>query len=113
MCEIKDFLRNHPGINIHWVEKQCGIPVSTIKLNSSRPIPTKYIEDIKALLSTYGWQNNDVHELSIATVPAHETYIYRLKGFGYWDKSTQWAKWIEVKIPDDTVVLITTGVQHS
>lgn len=67
MCEVKDFLSSHPGISIHWVEKQCGIPLGTIKLNSTRSIPNKYKEPIKELLSTYGWV--DVPKLGTNELP--------------------------------------------
>jgi len=102
MCEIKDFLIEHPGISIHWVEKQCGIPVSTIKLRGDRPIPTKYIEPIKELLSTYGWKNSNVPELGMPTVAKVTEYFIRNNAICKMDGGIR----RRVELPDDTVVTV-------
>jgi hypothetical protein len=102
MCEIKDFLINHPGISIHWVEKQCGIPISTIKLHGDRPIPTKYIQPIKELLASYGWMDTDVPELSIPTVPTGKRYIVRNNNVGYMDGFL----FRRIELPNDTIVVV-------
>jgi hypothetical protein len=66
--ETKDFLRKHPLISPSSIERILEIPVGTIRLSGSRPIPDKYDALIRLLLSDYGWingDNNDVKEPDI------------------------------------------------
>ena len=106
MCKIKDFLINHPGISVRWLEQQVSIPIGTIRIRGNKPIPDKYIQPLIKVLSDYGYTNTDVQTSDKPTVPTGKAYIYRNKGFGYWDKSGQWNKWIPVTIPEDTTVYI-------
>lgn len=63
MIDIKEFLKSKPLISINAIEKQCDIPHGTIRLNSNRPIPEKYLGIITMLLSDY-LPNNDVTTVS-------------------------------------------------
>jgi hypothetical protein len=51
---IKQFLRDHPLISPNGIEKALNIPTGTIRLNSDRPIPERYISIISDLLGKYG-----------------------------------------------------------
>ena len=81
MCEIKDFLINHPGISVRWIEQQVAVPLGTIRIKSDKPIPEKYINPIKDILKDYGWSNNDVQTSDSPTA----TYIVRNNQVGYMD----------------------------
>jgi len=106
MCDIKDFLRVHPLINLHGLEQQSSVPLSTIKLNSDRPIPGKYIQLLKDTLKGYGLIDKACPKEDIVMIPIGKTYIYRNKGFGNWTKLGIYDHWDPFIMPELTVVTI-------
>ena len=102
MCEIKDFLINHPGISVRWLEQQVSIPIGTIRIKGNKPIPEKYIEPLISVLKGYGYKNTDVQTSDKPT----DTYIVRKNVIGYMDGLI----FRRVELKDDTVVAV---VQHS
>jgi hypothetical protein len=57
---LLDWLRAHPLINIHGLEKEAGAPPGTIKLalRGDRDLPQHRVGDIEKVLKKYGWQGN-------------------------------------------------------
>ena len=53
MNDISLFLKQRPLISIRGLEKQCGIPIGTIRL-SGRGIPFKYEAKLREALMPYG-----------------------------------------------------------
>lgn len=99
MCDIKQFLANHPHISINSIERELGIPSGTVRLTSQRAIPMKYIEPIKKVLYDYGMTNNDVHKSDITT----PTYIVRNNVIGFVDG----ALFRRVSLKDNTIVIVS------
>ncbi|MFH2142772.1 MAG: hypothetical protein ABIJ97_10135 [Bacteroidota bacterium] len=58
--KIKEFLKSHPFISVHAIERTMNIPTGTIRITTDRAIPEKYKDKIISLLKDYGWENNDV-----------------------------------------------------
>ena len=54
MCEIKEWLKEHPAISIRMMEKTLGLPIGIVRVKGKKPIPLKYIKDIKRWLGEYG-----------------------------------------------------------
>ena len=54
MCEIKDWLSEHPAISVRMMEKTLGLPIGTVRVRSKRAIPERYKKDIKQWLGEYG-----------------------------------------------------------
>ena len=58
MCEIKDWMMKHPAISVRWMEKELEIPLGTIRVSGTKPIPEKYWERIRSFLEGYGMLNS-------------------------------------------------------
>ena len=57
MKEIEDFLRTHPLISIRGLEKECNMPLGTIRFGRKRTIPEKYYPILLKVLRPYGALN--------------------------------------------------------
>lgn len=60
MEEIKQWFREHPMLNVYSVEKELGLPIGTIRINSDRGIPVKYLHQIEECLKPYGYRSETV-----------------------------------------------------
>lgn len=60
MCDIKDWLIEHPAISIRYMEKSLGLPIGIVRVRSEKPIPSKYRHSILLFLKEYGMINDCV-----------------------------------------------------
>ena len=105
MCEIKEFLINHPAISVRWVEQQVSIPIGSLRVRSDKPIPNKYVQPIIDILMYYGWKNTEVQTSDNTTAARVTEYIVRKDIVGYMDGFI----FRRANLKDDTIVT----VQHS
>jgi hypothetical protein len=66
--EIKDFLKSHPAINVHYIEKILNLPTGTIRPETNRSIPDKYKDKIIDLLKRYDGERGGDNIVSIPSV---------------------------------------------
>lgn len=75
--EIKEFLRSHPLISPHSVEKICNLPNNTLCLSKNRSIPDKYLASIISLLKDYGLDDEVLSpDLKVSASIDQDTKIY-------------------------------------
>ena len=111
MNNIKQFLIEHPLLNVRAIEQTLGIPSGTIRIKSDRSIPDKFTSLLSELLSSYGY-NNDVQTSVIKDKPIVQTsdtptnskdlkkYMTRKKIVGYMDGHI----FKQANLPDNTTV---------
>ena len=111
MNNIKQFLIEHPLLNVRAIEQTLGIPSGTIRIKSDRSIPDKFTSLLSELLSSYGY-NNDVQTSVIKDKPIVQTsdtptntkdlkeYMIKKNIVGYMDGHI----FRQANLPDNTTV---------
>ena len=94
MCEIKEWLKDHPAISIRRMEKDLMLPVGIVRVMGEKPIPLKYKEDIKKWLVGYGMIND--------CVPMRKQYFLRQDHLVYKEEGL----WRRKNIDDNTPLYI-------
>lgn len=65
---IIEFINSHPLINWGGVEKIIGAPKGTIRVNSNRSIPAKYMPLIMSIITDYGYNNDASQQQETITI---------------------------------------------
>ena len=68
MSAIKEFLKRNPLISVSGLEKQLSIPSGTVRVNSNKRIPKKYVMPIIVALCPYGFTSNNYLVEGIYTI---------------------------------------------